>query len=165
MVDVRILQEMYMHYQDNLQKYIQVHPGEYVLLEQDTGRIKEAFFKTEKELEKAFKKYNGLYGPTFYHGKIPVKTHRFNPGNIMLEFVDEHVTICPNDGETRLAAGSSVIVTHIDGNKTYEEKACCPDCRYEVFRRPSKRVIEKLEKHSKEMIFRSKSDETLEDRI
>src|SRR3989338_5525107 len=138
MVDAAVLRKIREHLERNLENYILKRPGYFVFLEQNCGNIKESFYPDKKSLDKAIKKYHGLYEPTFLTEKIPKKTHRFRPCNIKLEFaVYEHVTVCPNDGKTKLVGLNGVMLIFYGESYRHEERAYCPDCLYRVFRMPS----------------------------
>ncbi len=86
-----------------------------------------------------------MIGPTFLWKQIPSKTHRFNENNKTLEFLDDYVKICPNDRETELLRDGCVSIIWNESKTIYREKAYCPDCGYQVYRRPSNETIRKVE--------------------
>lgn len=71
MVHIETYQKMQELLRTNLSQYILQHPGEFVLLETNNIQIVTSFYKDKTELERATKKYLGLYGPTFLVSKIP----------------------------------------------------------------------------------------------
>ena len=151
MVYLPLLQKMREMYEIKLQEYIKKHPGSYLLLEEKDGSIVEIFYSRKKDLTKALKKYEGLVGATIFTEHIPRKTHRFNPDNKTLEFLDYHVEVCPNDNKTRLEVAGPVEITYDTREPIYREFARCPDCDYKVKREPSKKTIKEVTKRSLEI--------------
>ena len=157
MVHLETYNKLKEHLHNNFLDYVKTHPGEYVLL-QDTLKdgIKETFYASKAEFDKALAPYKGALGVTIVTEHIPVKTHRFNKDNKTLEIrVDEHVTLCPNDNETKLV-GSNPIMSQRrdDGSTEYSQEAYCPDCGYKVFRRPSDETIKQVEENMKKLIIK-----------
>lgn len=70
MVSLAVLKEMEEHYEKNLERYVQKHPGEYVLLE--GPNIKESFYQKKWQVD-AFvaEKYGDNIGYTIFIEKIP----------------------------------------------------------------------------------------------
>lgn len=153
MVHVPTLNIMRRRFDENLQQYVKEHPGEFVLIEGDAFDPKVTFYKTEEELSKSTEKYKGKFGPTFFSSYVPVKTHRFNEGNKTLEYrMEEHVELCPNDGETKLVL-SDFCKSSSKSDFRYEETAICPDCGYRVFRKPSEKRIKRFEENLKKRTY------------
>lgn len=152
MVHLPTFEAMRRELRDNLQKYVEEHPGEFVIFERGPFGIVTTFYKRRIDLEEAVAKYRTLFGATFLSEQIPLKTHRFKENNKTLEFLDYFVDLCPNDSETKLIVGSSVTRTIDEGKPNYSEVAYCPDCSYKVFRRPSEEKIRRFEKNIRKQI-------------
>ncbi len=152
MVHLETLREMEKMFTSNLQSYIKDHPGSYVVIESKAGELDATFYNSKKELNHAAAKYRGLIGATYFSQKIPTKTHRFNQNNKTFDCIDEYVTFCPNDNDTKLVLDSGVSSMNHAQKKRYEEQAHCPDCNYQVFRKPSLQRIRSFEKSLEEII-------------
>ena len=59
------------HYADNIERYIQEHSGDWILIEQEKGILVESFYQTRWKLDDATEKYSRLFGPTFFTKQIP----------------------------------------------------------------------------------------------
>lgn len=153
MVYLPLLEEMRELYRNNLQTYVREHPGEFLLLESGRDGIEVSFYKTQNDFDKATKKYEGSIGSTFFAEQIPVKTHRFKKGKETLQFIDDYITCCPNDGLTELVVEGGVVKNSCGEAYTYQEIANCPDCGYQVFRKPSDETIRKFEENMDTIII------------
>ncbi len=75
------------------------------------------------------------------------KTSKFKPMFQMRP--DERVETCIHDGKTKL---KKLYIT--GGTDGYQETAMCPDCGYQVVRKPLDKDVKKLEENAKKMIFK-----------
>lgn len=71
MVDIGTLGRMNCYLAENLKRYLQEHPGEFVLITQDEkGKLTETFYETKRRLDQATEKYRNLIGPTILTQRI-----------------------------------------------------------------------------------------------
>ena len=137
----------------SIMKHIALHsdrhyrekPGYTLMVVAAGNHMLEMFFEKREDRTDFFKKYKREKGK-FPHYQmtvdIPVKTHKYEKDNKTIEHrVNEHVSVCPNDNETKLEACGDVVLKD-DGS--YIDMAKCLDCGYIVFRKPLKERVEEL---------------------
>ena len=76
MANSLLAQELNEYYEDNLERYVKEHPGEYILIEQI---FMESFYATQSELNNAIqKKYGNSMSYTIIGTQIPKEMSKKN---------------------------------------------------------------------------------------
>jgi hypothetical protein len=129
-----LLVEMHKIISKNFPLYMKEHAGDWIFLKYDSKQIHVSFLKTHEEVMNAMKKMQKYPGETdlpIYFYPLPIKSHKNNPRNKKSGgILDDFIEFCPNDGKTRLLSRGLWSLTS-------NEDAYCPDCSYEVSRKPS----------------------------
>lgn len=161
MVHAPTLQAMREYYREHVQEWSQTHPSQHVVIE---GGIFEGFevkfFRTKISLNKYLRPHRNMIGGTSLVEKIPKKsTHRFNPDNRSVYITNEYIAYCPNDSHKRkkLPNGGIIRSSALGEETQYEEVVWCPDCNCHIFRRPTQRRINELEKHMRDIIVKAQA--------
>jgi hypothetical protein len=69
MANYLLIDQLREHYNNNLERYVLKHPGEYILI---GTYFEESFYKTKLDLDSGIeKKYGSIYGSTFLGTQIP----------------------------------------------------------------------------------------------
>ncbi|MFT4326593.1 MAG: hypothetical protein ACMXYK_03780 [Candidatus Woesearchaeota archaeon] len=153
MVHLETLNRLRTYASDHAKEHYKAYPGKIILFEPaEKGTVGVTILNSEDELKQAVNKYRNMFGPTYHIERIPEKTHRFNPDNLRMQHLDERIACCPNDGLTKLVS-QGIVGSSSDKGHVYTETMECPDCGYTAFMPPTREDIEKLEEHSRTVIY------------
>ncbi|MFH1365437.1 MAG: hypothetical protein ABIH28_02555 [archaeon] len=96
MVSINVLSKMNKYFKEKFQNYCENHPGEFVLIEEcERGHLKESFYKSQKELYDATKKYRNLLGPTCLVQQIPLNPDDGKESGLELKLIKNCASVSP----------------------------------------------------------------------